>query len=392
MKKTRDDNGTSTEGSYTGQVSRRALLRASLLGGAAAIGLGACGSGGSGSGSSASSTGSGAATSYSGEVFDAKGATLNMACWANPYQSLLDKYVLNKFKSDFNCKINYYSTFPWTPKFVANGPKNPPFDVANWNLPDLVQAAQAADFFVPVHELVQNVPNASQTWPFASANGHGLTYLYSQYGYAYRTDLVKPAPTSFKDFWDSRFANKRGTYSTDNTLQMVFFMMSALAYGGSAKDVQAGYKAMKAAKPVLVSNFTGNMQSQLTRGEVEIAVMDDGDTYYLVQHGAPVAQYYWTEKKPILTQTLTVSKHSKPTQQRLAYALVNRMMEKGFQENMGQALSYRPTNQQAAIPGRLVKLGVKNTADATKNLWVPPWDWFVKQEQQINTEVNTIFG
>lgn len=328
---------------------------------------------------------------YKGGVFNAHGATLKVAMWGGPYQQYMNRLVLNKFQKDFNCHISYDSAFPWFPKFAANGVKNPVFDVANWNLPDLFQTARTGDYFVSIADLKHNVPNAKDLWPFASANGHGLTYMWSQYGFAYRKDRV-PAPHHFKDFWKPVYKGKRGTYITANTLQMVFFMVAADVWGGNVKNINAGLSAMRKGMPMIISDFTGNMQASLARGEVDIAVLDDGEAYNSIDKGVPLGFWYWTEKKPILTQTLTVSKYSGSMQKKLAYALVNRICSPTFMEQFGRLEYYHPTNKHAKMPSVLAKRGLKNTENATHGLWIPPWNWYLDHEQQITAQVDQIFG
>jgi putative spermidine/putrescine transport system substrate-binding protein len=329
---------------------------------------------------------------YDGEVFDAGGATLRIAMWGGPWGESMRKHVLDRLQQDYNCQIAYDDAWPWFPKFLAGGVDSPPFDVTNWNLPELFKTARAGDFFVPVDEVRANVPNSAELWDFAFRNGHGITYLYSQYGFAYRTDLVDPPPTKFTDFWEERFADKRGTYITTNTLQMVFFMMASAAFGKDEKDIPAGIEAMRQAMPMKISDFTGNMQALLERGEVEICVQDDAQSYEPADRGIPVGFYKWTEKEPILTQTLTVSKGAEEVQKRLAYAFINMVAASEYQEIMAATEYQRPTNREVVIPENLASKGVENVADAMDKLWIPDWDWYVDNEQEISESVNEIFG
>ena len=329
---------------------------------------------------------------YDGEAFDAGGATLRIAMWGGPWAESMRELVLNEFQEEYNCQISYDEAWPWFAKFVAGGVDNPPFDVANWNLPDLFKTARVGDFFVPVEEVRANVPNSEQMWDFAFQNGLGITYLYSQYGFAYRTDLVDPAPTKFVDFWEERFADKRGTYITTNTLQMVFFMVASSVFGESDKDIEAGIEAMRSAMPMKISDFTGNMQTLLERGEVIISVQDDAQSYEPADRGIPVGFYKWTEKEPILTQTLTVSKAIPEVQKRLAYAFINKVCAPGYQETMAGTEYQRPTNREVVLPENLAAKGVENTAEAIANLWIPDWNWYNDNEQDIAERVNEIFG
>lgn len=329
---------------------------------------------------------------YDGQVFDANGETLRVASWGGFWEETERKFLLDQLAQDFNCKIEYDSSWPWFPKFVAGGVDDPPFDVANWNLPELFKTARAGDFFVPVDEVRANVPNSANLWDFAFANGLGITYLFSQYGYAYRTDRVDPAPAAFKDFWEERFAGKRGTYITSNTLQMVFFQMASLVFGGDEKNIDAGVQAMRDAMPMKISDFTGNMQTLLERGEVEICVQHDGEAYAQADRGIPVGWMYWTERNPILTQTKTVSKGSNEVRKRLAYAYIDRAAGAEFQQSMAREQYLRPTNKEAQIPENLASKGVENTADAAGKLWIPDWNWYLDNEQTIVEQVNEIIG
>jgi putative spermidine/putrescine transport system substrate-binding protein len=329
---------------------------------------------------------------YDGSVFDAGGAVLNLGDWPGFWQDMQHQNLIDQFQKDFNCTVNYDGSWPWSPKFAAGGPQNPPLDVANWNLPDLFKTARGGDYFVPIDELKANVPNSADLWPFAYENGLGITYLFSQYGYAYRKDLVDPPPTKFADFWDSRFSGKRATYISVNTLQMVFFMVASKVFGGDVQNVDAGYDAMQKAMPMKISDFTGNMQTLLERGEAVIVVQHDGEPYAQIDKGVPVGWMYWTELQPVLDQTKTVSRWSQPMQKKLGYALIQRSTDPSYQEAIGVQLYERPTNSKAKIVDNLASKGVVNTPEAAKLLWTPPWDWFVDHQDEINERVDKIFG
>ncbi|GGD95755.1 ABC transporter substrate-binding protein [Aureimonas endophytica] len=329
---------------------------------------------------------------YDGGTFDAGGATITIAEWGGFWQETQRKHLLDQFEKDFNCKVQYDSSFPWFPKFVANGPKNPPFAVTNWNLPEMFKTAAAGDYFLPQEEMIANMPNAKGVWPFATANGLGVTWAFSRYCYVYRTDTGLPAPTSFKDFWDARYAAKRGTYVTTNTLQMDFFIGAALNFGKDQYDLDAAYEAMRQAMPMKISDFTGNMQALVERGEVEIAVQNDGEVYLQKAKGVPVDAYIWDNPKSILTQTKTVSRYLEPVQKKLALALVNRTLDPAYQTAIGEVFFYRPSHKDAKLPKGLLDQGVENTANALDGLWMPDWKSYLENEDDIVETVNQIFA
>lgn len=222
-------------------------------------------------------------------------------------------------------------------------------------------------------------------------NGFGVTYMYTQYGYAFRKDMVSE-PTSFKDLWKSDYNSKRATYTTDNGLQIDFFLATSNAFGSSYQDLNAGYQAFKNGAPWKVIDFTGNMQAKLTSGEVPIGVLDDGEAFQIMDKGANVGFYYWEDYKPILTQTLAVSKYSTDVRQRLAYALANRMCSKEFLEKFGQVQYQRPANRTATIPKVLADRGLTNSEDALRGFAAPDWKWFAGVEPTVTREVDTIFA
>ena len=94
---------------------------------------------------------------YGGEVFDAEGATLNIGEWGGGWEEFVRKALTDQFEADFNCKINWDSSFPWFPKFVTQGAQDPVYDICNWNLPNLTQTKQAGDFFLTTEEVKANV-------------------------------------------------------------------------------------------------------------------------------------------------------------------------------------------------------------------------------------------
>jgi putative spermidine/putrescine transport system substrate-binding protein len=172
--------------------------------------------------------------------------------------------------------------------------------------------------------------------------------------------------------------------------------MASLVFGEDEYDIEAGLQAVQDAMPMKISDFTGNMQTLLERGEVEIAVLPDFETYAMIDRGVPAGWMYWEERKPILTQTKVVSRGSNETQKRLAYAYVNRCASKEFQEAVAEQLYLRPTNKNVVIPEKLASKGVVNTEDAASELWIPDWNWYVDHDGQgdpnITERVNEIIG
>ncbi len=328
---------------------------------------------------------------WDGEPFDAGGATLRLNEWGGFWEEAMRKSIIDEFEKTYNCAVAYDSSFPWFPKYVASGPEDPAFHVGNWNLNEIIKLSRIGDFFLSVDELKENVPNAADVWDFAFGSQLGITWGFGQYAYAWRTDLVDPAPTDFKSFWDERLADKRATYITSNGLQQVFFMTASAEWGSGPDDMEAGFDAMRRAMPMKISDFTGNMQTLVERGEVEMGVQWEGEVFLQMDKGIPVAPLTWA-RKPILTQTLSVSRYSDPMEKKLALAYLNAKLDPDFQNYTAETFYLRPSNKNAVLPERMMNKGVTNTADALDGLWIPDWNWYLDNEDDIVETVNEIFA
>ena len=328
---------------------------------------------------------------WDGQPFDAGGATLNLNEWGGFWEEAQRDAIINDFEKTFNCTVAYDSSFPWFPKYIAGGPQDPSHHVGNWNLNEIIKLNRIGDFFLSTDEIKASVPNAADVWDFAFGSGLGVTWGYGQYVYVYRTDKVDPAPTSFKDFWRPELAGKRGTYITSNGLQQVFFMTAAAEWGKDQYDLEAGYEAMRSAMPMKISDFTGNMQTLVERGEVEMAVQWQGEAFLQMDKGIAVAPFEW-ERKPILTQTLSISRYSDPVEKKLALAYLNAKLDAEYQTKMSETFYLRPSNKGSILPERLKSKGVTNTADAIEGFWIPDWNWYLDNEDDIVETVNGIFA
>ena len=329
---------------------------------------------------------------WDGEPFDAGGATFILGEWGGFWEEFVRGAVLENFEKTYNCTVAYDSSFPWFPKYVASGPQDPAFHMCNWNLTDMMKTARAGDYFLPIEDIKANVPHAADCWDFAFANGIGVTWAFGQYAYVYRTDLVDPAPADFKSFWEDRFAGNRATYITSNTLQMVFFLTASVAWGSGPEDMDAGFDAMRRAMPMKISDFTGNMQTLVERGEVHLGVQWEGEVYLQMDKGISVAPLIWEVRKPILTQTKTISRYSDPVQKKLGFALMNEALNPVYQEKCGTTFYLRPTNGKAVVADNLASKGVVNQAGGMEGLWIPDWNWYLDNEDDIVETTNEIFG
>ena len=173
---------------------------------------------------------------------------------------------------------------------------------------------------------------------------------------------------------------------------MTFFMAASAVWGENEFDMEAGFDAMRRAMPMKVSDFTGNMQTLVERGEVHCGVQWEGEVYFQQDKDIPVQPYVWTEKKPILTQTKTISRYSDPIQKKLSLALLNETLAPSYLEKAAEVFYLRPSNSKAVIPANLAAKGVVNAASALDGLWIPDWNWYIDNDDDITETVNEILA
>jgi len=335
-----------------------------------------------------------ASAPYEGQVFDAGGETLRLAMWGGTFEQALRANVIVDFERQFNCRVQYDSAFPWFPKLVAAGPARSPYDLINMNVVDLMKTQRAGDFFVPLADLKANVPNSRDLWDFASFSGIGLTWVFTELGYAYRRDALGGGeePKDFRDYWAPRFNGRRANFITTNNIFVNHFLLACAVYGSGPTDLKAGYEAYRRIKGMRISNFSSAMTQLLNQGEAGIGVHHDGEVLAAMAGGAQLGFARWPGYAPILDQNLAVARGTSPVRQRLAYAFVNKLVSPELQRRMGELLYVQGTNRKTIFPDNLAKVGVINSPQAATGRWVAPWKFWLEKESEVVETVNQIYA
>src|SRR5436309_5283555 len=215
-----------------------------------------------------------ASTQYPPPAAIAQPKTLVVTGYGGRWSEVMKRALVEPFEKKHNVKIEIVTgiTTEWVAKLMAAGPDNPPFDVIVGNEPPLPLPRERG-FFDKRNEAL--APNIKTVYPKALVGDGAVVLFWSRIGLAYRTDLVKLKPQSWKDFWNEEFAGRRGTYTITNTLGINFLFMANKVYGRDFFDMDAGLAAVKRLQPKIV-DFTGTMEKLLEQKEVAIAVLHDG--------------------------------------------------------------------------------------------------------------------
>jgi putative spermidine/putrescine transport system substrate-binding protein len=301
-------------------------------------------------------------------------AKLVVTGYGGRWSEVMKRALVEPFEKKHKVKVEIVTgiTTEWVAKLMAAGPDNPPFDVVVGNEPPL-PIPRERGFFDKRNETL--APNVKTVYPKALVGDTGVVLYWSRIGLAYRTDLVKQKPRSWKDFWNDEFTGRRGTYTITNTLGINFLFMTNKVWGKDHFDMDAGLPAVKRLAPKFV-DFTGTMEKLLEQKEVTVAVLHDGSAWDLAKRGLPVDWVAPLEGVPILDQVAHVTRGSKNKE--LAWKLIDAYLSPEVQLAYATELFFSPTNRTVKLPPEVAKRIISGPRDV-EQLVIFDWSQIAKQ-------------
>lgn len=248
----------------------------------------------------------------------------------------------------------------WAANLRASGPDNPAYSFVMMN--ELVGALlRQEDFFKPWPK--EKVPNLAHIHPKAVVDGGmGVTAMVSPIGIAYRTDLVKTPPRSWKDLWDNEeFKGKLGLFQIGNTAGYMFLMMISQIYGKSALDFDAGFAQIEKIAPFPTGDLAGALAILLSRGEIVACPLDLGETINMQKKGLPVAFVAPEEGMFMFDQTFNLLRAA-PNED-AACAFLDYVLSEEVQIKLAEEFSYIPVNTSTVLPEDLAKTLILSAND-----------------------------
>ena len=231
-------------------------------------------------------------------------------------------------------------------KLRASGPDNPPYSYLMAN--EFVGAVLRSEgFFAPWP--AEKVPNLAKAHPKANPDNQGVTVMFSPIGIAYRKDLVKTPPQSWKDLWSNPdIKGKVGLYEITNTAGYMFLMMVSKIYGSGPMDFDTGFREIERLKPFPEAGLAGALAVLLTRGEVVAGPLDFGETHAMQKKGVPVAWAAPSEGMFMFDQTFSLLKNG-PSKD-AACAFLDHMLSEDIQAKLATEFSGIPVNRSVKLP------------------------------------------
>ncbi|GLX98090.1 spermidine/putrescine ABC transporter substrate-binding protein [Herbidospora sp. NBRC 101105] len=307
------------------------------------LALAACG------GSNSANTAEGAAPSATAAQLDPNAnltkQSLTFTIWDGYSPEDLDKRV--KEKLGFTIKKAIHDTNETAiAKITAS--KGVGFDVA-FVSGQYAQYLNEAGLLEPLHK--ELIPNLANLYPEASnlsydkGNNFSVPYTWGTTGICYRTDLVKPAPTSWNDLLKPKpeYEKKITLMTTERWLALPALKAMNASINTTDDDVIAKAKEMlEAVKPKLLAFDDTDFGAKVTKGEAVMAEAWDG----WCPTGEPnVGFVVPKEGSDLWVDTMVILKASKNKE--AAHAFINFILDPEQHGWAAQNILYKVPNKAA---------------------------------------------
>ncbi len=315
-------------------------------------------------------------------------ATLRITGWGGKWGQIMSTDLIPAFEKEYKCKVVTDTALPFLPKLQASPRSAPIYDVLHTNSNEQWAAVEMG--LVEPKIDPKQVPNLADVYPFAVSDKIvGVSIFTSAIGLGMRTDKGYPPVTSWKDFWDARYAGARGGYVIPvNSLGQAFLVMCGALYGKGYTDLDAAYGALEKLKPMKLVDFTGAMEKMLLSSEVGICVIHDSGIYRYYDDKPPTTFVTPSEGVLALEQVLSLTPGSKVKE--LANAYVNYMLSPAVQKKLAQSVWYSPTNKNVKLDEPYASM-LMTTPEKVSKLIQVDWKWYNAHKDEIDSRVNRIF-
>jgi putative spermidine/putrescine transport system substrate-binding protein len=310
--------------------------------------------------------------------------------YGGDYEKFMRAVIVPGFEKEANCELKLAVGLAkeWIANLRAAGVNNPPYDIMMTN--EIWAALERREgFFDPLP--IDKVPNLKEVYPMCrNKDDNGVLAILQPIGLAYRTDMVKKPPKSWKDLWQNpEFRSKVGLYTITNSAGMMFLLLVSKIYGGSEYKLDAGFEAIKKLKPFKQVDFSGTMEIMLTRGEIVAGPLDSPAVARVKKKGSKIAFVAPEEGVFMFEQDFNVLKGSK--QKELGYKYINYILRKDIQEKWVREFFISPANRSVKIPDDL-KEDISITGEKMNNILKWDWDAANDKRQEIIERWNKEMG
>ncbi len=299
--------------------------------------------------------------------------TLTVAAYGGVWDSHLRKEVFPEFEKKHGVKVEYVAGNSTDTLAKLQAQKaNQVIDVAIMDDGVMYQAIQLG-FCSPIQGL-----DKAELYPAALfKDDKAVAVGQTGTGFMINTKVFKDkgwaTPTSWNDLKDPKFKKQLVIPPINNTYGLYTLMMFARMNGGGEKNIEPGFKVMKAdinPNVLVYEPSPGKMTELFQSGQANIAVWGTGRVQAFANTGFPVDFIYPKEGAPILLASACVV--TKPSVNPLAHEMIKTLVSAPVQTGMAKEMGNGPVNTKVDV--NMSELKMAPVGDRAKLIIAPDWD------------------
>jgi len=298
---------------------------------------------------------------------------LTVAAYGGVWDSHLREKVFPEFEKKHNVKVEYVAGNSTDTLAKLQAQKaNQVIDVAIVDDGPMYQAIQLG-FCGKIAGLPSDDLYTSARFKDDKAVAIGLVAT----GLMYNTKVFKEkgwaAPASWNDLKDSKYKKTIVIPPINNTYGLYTLMMFARLNGGGEKDIEPGFKVMKADVNPNVLAYEpspGKMTELFESGQGLLAVWGSGRVQSFANTGFPVDFVY--PKEGAVTLLASACPIAKANASPLASQFIEAMLQPKLQLILLKDYGYGPVNKKVEVPPELAKMAP--VGERAAKLINPDWD------------------
>ena len=264
----------------------------------------------------------------------------------------------------------------WVSTFRAAGKDKAPFDVLMTNERYAVMLREEG-LLAPLP--AARIANLADLYPIARyRNDAAVTGIVSPIGIAYRTDLIKTPPKTWRELWDAKYKGQLGFYSVNNSLAVMFLMLSGKLFGKDEFDLDTGFKKLAELKPFPQVDFSGAMAPLLTQGQVAIAPIDFAEAIALQQKGVPIGMVVPEDGVLMFDQSFNVAANAADKEASGKY--IDFMLSPEVQTLLAKEFFTAPVNRKVKVPDEL-QAAIPVSGDNVSKIVTFDWQFVAKNRE-----------
>ncbi len=234
----------------------------------------------------------------------------------------------------------------WVTNFRAAGKASPPFTSLMTNERFAVLLREEG-FFERLP--AERIPNLADVLPIARTAGDmGVIGMISPIGIAYRSDMVRVPPKSWRELWDPRYRGQLGLYSITNSASIMLLMHAGKMFGRGHDDLDTAIAKFQELKPFPQVAFSGQIAPLLAQGQVAIAPLDYGEVIPLKRRGVPIEVIQPEDGLMMFDQTFSIAAGGADKEAAARY--IDFMLSPEVQLQLAREFFVMPVNTKVTIP------------------------------------------